>query len=382
MFSYEAVLDLVDRIYAAAQAPAAWPAALEALGSATGSEAASLLYHNLQSHEGGVDVAVRVDPEARVEYEAHYHRLDPWGNSPKAPMMVAPGAIFDGDQLVPRPELQRTEYYNDFARRHDLTRILVGTILIDGPVVSVISLIRRERDEPHGREERRTLEAVMPHLIRAMQMHGLLLPAGGGDLYGAVMETLDCLGTGVALLSAGGRALFLNRAAEQMLRRRDGLLVDRGSVAAMVPQEREALRFLVRRAARQDPNDAFHAGGALAVSRPSGRRAYSLLVSPLNRGGGARGAQQPAVVLFITDPEMHSGSNTELLMRLFQLTDSEARLAAIVGTGTVLGEAAEALGICRDTARAQLKSVFAKTGTRRQAELVRLIARACPLLPE
>jgi DNA-binding CsgD family transcriptional regulator len=381
VFSYEVVLDLVDRIYSAAQAAASWPSALEALGSATGSDAASLLYHNLQSHEGGVDVSVRVDPKAAADYQVHYHRLDPWGNSPKTPMMVGPGAILDGDQLVPRSELHRTEYYNDFARPHDLTRILAGTILVDGPVVSVVSLIRGERRDPHGSDERRVLEAVMPHLIRAMQMHGLLAPGGGGDLYSAAMETLDCLGTGVALVGADAHALFLNRAAERIVRRRDGVIVDRGCLSAMVPQERDALRFLVRRAARTDASDALHAGGALSISRSSGQRAYGLLVSPLNRGHAAGGPQQAAVAVFITDPEERAGSSAELLMRLFHLTASEARLAVVVGSGSLLGDAADALGIPRDAARMQMKSIFSKTGTRRQAELVRLVARACPLLP-
>jgi DNA-binding CsgD family transcriptional regulator len=381
VFSYEVVLDLVDCIYSAAQNATSWPSALEALGSATGSDAASLLYHNLQSHEGGVDVAVRVNPEARAEYDAHYHRLDPWGNSPKTPMMVGPGAILDGDQLVPRAELHRTEYYNDFAKAHDLTRVLAGTIIVDGPVVSVVSLIRGERSGPHGSDERRILEAVMPHLCRAMQMHGLLAPANAGDLYSAAMETLDRLSTGVVLVTADARALFVNRAAERMLRRRDGLTVDRGSLVAMTAHEREALRFLVRRAARQEASDALHAGGALSISRPSGRRPYYVLVSPLNRGYAPGGSLLPAVGIFVTDPEERLGSSAELLMRLFHLTEAEARLAALVGTGTLLGEAADAIGIPRDAARMQLKSIFVKTGTCRQGELVRLISRACPLLP-
>jgi DNA-binding CsgD family transcriptional regulator len=379
VFSYEVVLDLVDRIYSAAQDATAWPSALEALGAATASDAASLLYHNLQSHEGAVEIAVRVDPEATAQYQAHFHRIDPWGNSPKTPMMVGTGAVLDGDELVPRCELHRTEYYNDFARPHDLTRVLAGTILVDGPVVSVVSLIRGERSEPHGRDERRVLDAVLPHLTRAMQMHALLAPAGG-DLYGAAMETLDRLGAGVVLLSADARTLFVNRAAERLLRRRDGLIVDRGSFDAMTAQEREALRFLVRRAARKEAGDALHAGGALSITRPSGRRPYQVLVSPLNRGLG--GSPQPAVAVFITDPEDRACGSADVLRRLFQLTDAEARLAAMVGSGTLLGEAAEALGISRDAARSQLKSIFIKTGTTRQAELVRLIAQACPLLPD
>src|SRR5215213_6224060 len=152
--SYEDLLDLVDRIYVAAQDPAAWPAALECLAESTGS-AASIIYRNMAAREGGVDVAVRVAPEAAAAYHNHYHRLDPWGNSPRAAALVRCGTVVDGDELVERSELRATEYYNDFARPNRLTRVLAGTIARHGPVVSVVSLIRDDASEPHGAEERR-----------------------------------------------------------------------------------------------------------------------------------------------------------------------------------------------------------------------------------
>jgi DNA-binding CsgD family transcriptional regulator len=68
------------------------------------------------------------------------------------------------------------------------------------------------------------------------------------------------------------------------------------------------------------------------------------------------------------------------MVRLFRLTPAEARLAAGIATGASLNEVADSLGIGRETARTQLRSVFAKTGTTRQAELVRIITRACPLV--
>jgi DNA-binding CsgD family transcriptional regulator len=64
-----------------------------------------------------------------------------------------------------------------------------------------------------------------------------------------------------------------------------------------------------------------------------------------------------------------------LLSQAFGLTAAEARLASRVGTGEPISRAAEQLGISAETARSQLKSIFAKTDVHRQAELVALLAR-------
>jgi DNA-binding CsgD family transcriptional regulator len=376
--SYEDVLDLVDRIYAAAEAPDLWPDALEGIAEATRS-AASILYRNMDAREGGVDVAVRVPPEAAEAYQEYFHKLDPWGNSPRAATLVKPGTVVDGEELISRPDLETTEYYNDFARPHGLTRVLAGIISKHDSFASVISLIRDDAAEQHSAEDRRLLSALMPHLTRAIQIHRRLLPVSVLD--GAAVDALDCLASGVALLDGNGRTIFINRAAERLLRQRDGLLVEHGCLVAALPQERDALRLLVAQAARTTAGASLRAGGALPISRPSMRRSFNVLVAPLARRHTSLHGPEAAVAVFIADPEDRAPSEFGALVRLFRLTPAEARLAAGIATGAALAEVADLLGIGRETARTQLRSVFAKTGTTRQAELVRIIARACPLIP-
>jgi DNA-binding CsgD family transcriptional regulator len=54
---------------------------------------------------------------------------------------------------------------------------------------------------------------------------------------------------------------------------------------------------------------------------------------------------------------------------------AEARLGARLGTGHALEDIAADLNISLGTARNQLKSIFSKTGTKRQSELVALLWR-------
>ena len=88
-------------------------------------------------------------------------------------------------------------------------------------------------------------------------------------------------------------------------------------------------------------------------------------------------AQQPAQELraFLTLNAMgpRPGPPAAILTKTFRLTPSEAKLACIIARGASPQVAARELKISRDTARNQLKSVFAKTDTHRQSELVALL---------
>jgi DNA-binding CsgD family transcriptional regulator len=67
------------------------------------------------------------------------------------------------------------------------------------------------------------------------------------------------------------------------------------------------------------------------------------------------------------------GPPAAILAKTFQLTAPEAKLACIIARGAPLPIAAQELKISREAARNQLKSIFAKTYTHRQSELVALL---------
>ena len=77
----------------------------------------------------------------------------------------------------------------------------------------------------------------------------------------------------------------------------------------------------------------------------------------------------------MTDLRSPLRPDTTRLSVAFGLTQAEAKLATQLGIGIGIDAAAVSLGVSRETARSQLKAVFAKTNTRRQAELAALVAR-------
>ena len=79
------------------------------------------------------------------------------------------------------------------------------------------------------------------------------------------------------------------------------------------------------------------------------------------------------LALFVVDPEEGRTASSEVLEGMYDLTHSEAELVRTLASGVSLEQAAKVRGVSVNTARSHLKRAFAKTGTARQAELLRLV---------
>jgi DNA-binding CsgD family transcriptional regulator len=84
-------------------------------------------------------------------------------------------------------------------------------------------------------------------------------------------------------------------------------------------------------------------------------------------------------ILLLTDLTVPLVTDQTLLAVVFGLTAAEAKMASRIAQGNNIDEAARAVGVSRETARTQLKAVFQKTSTKRQAELVAVLGRLRPV---
>ncbi|MDS0794990.1 helix-turn-helix transcriptional regulator, partial [Burkholderia pseudomultivorans] len=113
---------------------------------------------------------------------------------------------------------------------------------------------------------------------------------------------------------------------------------------------------------------------APSLPHPTGGSRLSGLLRPLAppRGAGDR-QHRPAVAVFVRDPAASPHTSRDMLHRLFRLTPMETEIALLLVDGMTLDEAAAATGITKNTARAHLRGIFAKTGATRQAVLVKML---------
>jgi DNA-binding CsgD family transcriptional regulator len=216
----------------------------------------------------------------------------------------------------------------------------------------------------------------MPHLDGAIGLHRRL--CGAELMAGHMAAVLDQLPHAVILVSGNGRRVATNREADRILQNRDGLVHERGELRAATQAATDRLRTALQAAVRTGAGEGLDAPTPLALPRPSGRRPLAVMVAPLPAQRVAFNDDGAAAAVFVTDPEHGRTPDYKAIAALFGLTPAESRLVTCLVTGQNLEEAATSLQVKLESVRTRLKTVFEKTGTHRQAELVRLVMNSGP----
>lgn len=97
-----------------------------------------------------------------------------------------------------------------------------------------------------------------------------------------------------------------------------------------------------------------------------------MLVAPVQKPMITGGAT-PVAIAYVSGDRESQADRHEQLADLFGLLPSEARLAWELAQGTSIADSAKTLGLTLETARNYSKKIYAKTGARGQAELVRIV---------
>lgn len=198
---------------------------------------------------------------------------------------------------------------------------------------------------------------------------GRAAPRYFADSTDSMGNMLNMLWVGVMQVNRQGLVRFLNQAASRILALGDSLTLDHaGMCRCKTPERTRQLLDLITRAAMPGNGLSF----ALSLERQSGARPVDVMATPLPAAPGQEG-EDPAVVLFVTHPDICPEPSLDILRSLYGLTRSEARIVLELVKGRSVDEAAEHLGLRLSTARSYLKSVFVKTGANRQADLVRMV---------
>jgi DNA-binding CsgD family transcriptional regulator len=187
-------------------------------------------------------------------------------------------------------------------------------------------------------------------------------------------DTLDGLDAGLYLVDAEARLIHANAAGQVILDARDILHEIRGHLAACDPTANQTLRDVFAAAGQGD--SVVGAGGiAVPLIGKDGQRLVAHAL-PLTSGARRRAgvAYRAVAALFVRKAALAMPSRSEVIGKAFKLTPTELRvLLAIVELGGV-PEVAAALGVADTTVRTHVSRLFEKTGTARQADLVKLVA--------
>jgi DNA-binding CsgD family transcriptional regulator len=197
-------------------------------------------------------------------------------------------------------------------------------------------------------------------------------------------DAMDQLTLATIVLDENGRVLHANRLAETILAERDGITRVNDSLQLANHDDAKRFRELLTRAIEAQRASKPGLVEVMRVRRPSGLPDIGLVVRPSSSAvGGPDERLTASVAVFLsaeTEDAPERAPPSEVIQKLFGLTPKEATLALRLAGGDSLQEASETLGISTNTARAHLRSIFAKTGVDRQAKLVRVLLKSVAML--
>ena len=229
-----------------------------------------------------------------------------------------------------------------------------------------LSIQRTVREGPFEREQKRALEG----LSRRLSETATLSQAVGRVVLSGMTNALDLIARPAIVIHRFRFVLDVNTAAEEIFD--DEFYVKNRRIVVSDQHAKATFRDLIDQL-RYTLDTATLSAEPMVIRRST---KWPLVIRVLPVYGAARspflGARALLVVSDLCRPRHLQAT---ALMRAFGLSPAEARLASVIGNGASPERAAEELGIARETARNQLKAVFAKTGTNRQSTLVALLSR-------
>ena len=249
-----------------------------------------------------------------------------------------------------------------------------ATLLTEGSVSTVVSVSRPYSEGEFDAAQTQLFAALIPHLQRAVQLRLRLAALDGPATSSA--EMLNRLPHAVLLVGARAEVIFANQAAARMLGAGDGLSLGRDGLKAETTEDTRRLRQTIADCA-EPASELGGAGNRLQLSRRD-RGPLTMLVIPHRTQLAWIDILRPTAILFITEAEQAALLRGERFSQDFGLTRAEAVFAVEISKGDGLQATASRLGVSLTTVRTHLAHVFDKTGTRRQAELVRLILQGRP----
>jgi DNA-binding CsgD family transcriptional regulator/PAS domain-containing protein len=368
-FDPQKLSELIGDVYDAALDQSLWEGVLERAAHFVGGIGAALFSKDASAQQGIVHYEVGIDPYYRQLYFDKYVTLDPVTTGHLLAEIEQPVAVAD---LIPYHEFTETRFYREWVRPQGLVDLVSAVLDRSATSAAMFGVFRSERDGVADDATRRRMRLIVPHIRRAVLIGRMFdLKAAEAATFA---DTLDGLSVGMCLVDAEGRIIHANAAGYAIIRVGDILRSVGGRLIACDAQVDKTLRDIFAAAGQGDA-----ALGTMGIAVPlvgKDDERYVAHVLPLTSGGRSRAGKtyRAAAALFVRKAVLEFPSAFEVIGKTFKLTPTELRvLSAITDVGGV-PEVAAALGVAVTTIKTHLGRLFEKTGTTRQADLVKLVA--------
>ena len=371
----------IGLVYEAAEHPGAWRPLYEELQTALGVKSIHMLaldkQHGTLSYSDGANMPV----QGELAYMQQYRFIDP-----RLPLILerSQAEWTHCHEVLSEDLVAQHPFYQEFLLPHD-RRYMSACKLVDTPQATVIfSTHTSESQGPLSREAIAFLDRLVPHLQRACRISLQNFVYSTQALVGHML--VNKLRQPVILMGTAGEVMHTNEAARELLRSTRLVQVQDGKLRL----PRRQLDDLLRRtaeleqaakvAARGEPDagrEASPQAGAFSslhiTAEGGGESVYAFFTVLSPEGAMGTFGLRPVVMLLFYHPHSAPAIDSGLLYAVFGLTPAECRIATLLAEGLSLKQIAQAQGTQHETVRKQLRSIYQKTATNRQPELIRLL---------
>jgi DNA-binding CsgD family transcriptional regulator/PAS domain-containing protein len=373
---------LIKLIYQGTLEPQPWQSALPILREAMDAQVVSLVLRPPTADDQGVILnSVRPDKARKradstladpndwevSAYREQFFSLDPFINLPLDNVITL-------EDILPDKELVTSDYYLHYLKPIGLFRILGVDTAEPGGMLARLRFSRRANEARFKTKDRQLLTLLTPHLRQAIEIYAKLnRMTSERDVYAGAVNQLS---VATMILDEQGRLLTTNAVGRALLDQGEGLSLRAGRLHIEGRDIDKELQQALATIIRAQLHGETSVVRALRVPRSAGRADLGLVIRPVPTSQWSEGQSSPSAAVFVSDPDLQESTSRQILGELFKLTPAEANLATLLARGLSLAQVTGAQNISQHTARAQLKSIFAKTGVSRQAELVRLVLKS------
>lgn len=365
--------EFIHLLYAAANDTNtdSWGKALKLLQKLFNANYITLILKLPDQDDLGLMVAVGDDlKEHSVQPLPYHYKLTPFADQPVDTVMTVSDFMSDDDW-------QASSYRQHWCACNNVYHVMTVDISTQNVGNLRFRVTRPQEQENFSEDDKELCKLIFPHFRQAITTFlQLYSSASLGSLYSRAIGRLSIA---TITIDEHGRVLDKNVFASHILDANDGLKILAGKLTAQYHTDNRELKRLIKMSFAQ-AEDKQMVPEAMSISRPSGEIPLGVVIEVIPSLGWAEGKNQKRAVVYIRDAVGKSTTSTDISKKLFGLTPAETALSLQLTNGLSLEEAAEALNIRRNTARAHLRSIFSKTGVRRQTELVRLFLNSVAAL--